>query len=133
MSHKSISLAFPVTNPLATWTVLMHQRQFTVVCLLHDSASEMSLTELQKKMDEDDLKPRLNEEQIRRLKANFDRYVRKEDALLPENLVSQGSFLDLLDLSLVVKEAEETPETVALSRLMLFPSVTSTFAARESH
>jgi len=58
----------------------------------------MSLTELQKKMDEDDLKPRLNEEQIRRLKANFDRYVRKEDALLPENLLEKVIDASRLDL-----------------------------------
>jgi len=38
---------------------------------------------------DDELKPKLTEEQTRRLRQNFDRYVRKDDNLLPENLLEK--------------------------------------------
>jgi len=40
-------------------------------------------------MDDDDLKPKLSEEETKRLRTNFDRYVNKKDNLLPENLLEK--------------------------------------------
>lgn len=64
-------------------------------------------------MDDDELKPRLNEEQIRRLRQNFDRYVRKEDNLLPENLLEK-----VIDLSKLELRESERKRLVEMAKMV---------------